>query len=170
MAEEGASLGEQLIESARRNNLDLLTEIFGQNPANLIDLINHSTDPLGNTALHLAAFNGSYEVLDHLLDQEDVEVDPINRQFGDTPLHSAVRYSRTEPEHGAFLVEMLIDAGADPLIKNKDGQKPIDLADPSNTELLNVLQGAEFARTAGPIEDTHMELDDAEEGSGSESE
>lgn len=92
------------------------------------------------------------EVLDHILDKEDVEVDPVNRQFGDTPLHSAVRYSLTEPEHGAFIVEMLIDAGADPRIKNKNNQKPIDLASSTNTELIDTLQGAEFARTAGPVE------------------
>lgn len=83
-----------------------------------------------------------------------MEVDPINRQYGDTPLHSAVRYSLVEPEHGAFIVEVLIDAGADPRIKNKSGQKPIDLASSENLALIDTLQGAEFARTAGPIENT----------------
>lgn len=108
--------------------------------------------------------------MDHLLDHEDVEVDPVNRQFGDTPLHSAVRYSLSEPEHGAFIVEMLIDAGADPRIKNKNGQKPIDLAADSNTELIDTLQGAEFARTAGPVANSEPVEDENDEGSASESE
>lgn len=90
------------------------------------------------------------EVLDIILDQPGTEVDPQSRQSGDTPLHAAVRYSLTEPEHGAFIVETLIDAGADPRVKNKAGQKPIDLASDDNNELINVLQGAEFARAAGP--------------------
>ncbi|VVT50797.1 uncharacterized protein SAPINGB_P002883 [Magnusiomyces paraingens] len=167
-AEEGASYGEQLIEAARRNNTDLFEDLQKET-TDLAELINTATDPLGNYALHLAAFNGSYEMLDHLLDVEGVEVDPINRVYKDTPLHSAVRYAVNEPEHGAFLAEMLIDAGADPTIKNKDGKKAIDLADESNQQLIDILQGAELAREV-PIE----ELDQPEtmegEDSGEESE
>lgn len=54
------------------------------------------------------------EVLDHLLDQEGLEVDPINRMEKETPLHKAVQYANKEKEHGLEIVEMLIDAGADP--------------------------------------------------------
>jgi uncharacterized protein len=58
------------------------------------------------------------EVLDHLLDQEGLEVDPIDRMDGDTPLHKAVRFtnnlSKSDKEAGASFVELLIDAGADP--------------------------------------------------------
>lgn len=54
------------------------------------------------------------EVLDHLLDQEGLEVDPINRMEQETPLHKAVQYANKEKEHGVEVVEMLIDAGADP--------------------------------------------------------
>ncbi|CDO53264.1 hypothetical protein DV451_004346 [Geotrichum candidum] len=178
MADEGASPSEQFIEAARRNNIDLLHEVIADitakqpdNPTAVAELLNSSQDPLGNTPLHLAAANGSYEVLDVLLEQEGLEIDPINRQQGDTPLHSAVRYAETEPEHGAFIAEMLVDVGADPRIKNKAGQRPIDLAADSNTELINVLQGAEFARTAGPV--AQVEEEDAaaeDEGDGSDSE
>lgn len=44
-----------------------------------------------------------------MLDIEDVEVDPVNRQFGDTPLHSAVKFSINEPELGAYLGKSFID-------------------------------------------------------------
>lgn len=54
------------------------------------------------------------EALDHLLDQEGLEVDPINRMEKETPLHKAVFYANKEKEHGLEVVEMLIDAGADP--------------------------------------------------------
>lgn len=54
------------------------------------------------------------EALDHLLDQEGLEVDPINRMERETPLHKAVQYANKEKEHGLQVVEMLIDAGADP--------------------------------------------------------
>ena len=58
------------------------------------------------------------EVLDMLLDQEGLEVDPIDRLEADTPLHKAVRFcnglSQDEWESGTAVVELLIDAGADP--------------------------------------------------------
>lgn len=57
-ADDGASYGEQLIEAARRNNTDLYEELQKET-TNLAELINTATDPVGNYALHLAAFNGS---------------------------------------------------------------------------------------------------------------
>ena len=56
--------------------------------------------------------------MDILLDQAGVEVDPVDRLEGDTPLHKAVRYTNnlaqdSRPE-GKLLVELLLDAGADP--------------------------------------------------------
>ena len=63
-------------------------------------------------------FGNIDEVLDLLLDQEGLEVDPIDRLEADTPLHKAVRFvnglSRTDWEAGSSLVELLLDAGADP--------------------------------------------------------
>ena len=58
------------------------------------------------------------DVLDMLLDQEGVEVDPLDRLEKDTPLHKAVRFvnglAKEEWEAGASIVELLLDAGADP--------------------------------------------------------
>lgn len=63
--------------------------------------------------LHLAD-----EVLDTLLDQEGLEVDPIDRMELDTPLHKAVRFinglAKEEWESGTSIAELLLDAGADP--------------------------------------------------------
>ena len=54
------------------------------------------------------------DVLDKLLDQDGLEVDPVDRLEGDTPLHKAVRYANNEWEAGKAIVELLLDAGADP--------------------------------------------------------
>lgn len=144
MSEEGASYKEQVLEAARRNNTDLLGEIIKESGDQITSIINDSRDALGNTPLHLAAKYGSYEVMDEILDCEGVEVDPTNTLDGDTPLHMAVRYSESEPEHGTFIAETLIEAGADARIKNNAGQKPIDLVH-DNDSLIDILQGAEMA-------------------------
>lgn len=53
-----------------------------------------------------------------MLDQEGLEVDPIDRLEADTPLHKAVRFinglAKEEWEAGASIAELLLDAGADP--------------------------------------------------------
>ena len=57
-------------------------------------------------------------MLDTLLDQEGLEVDPVDRLEKDIPLHKAVRFvnglDKNEWEAGASIVELLLDAGADP--------------------------------------------------------
>lgn len=57
-------------------------------------------------------------MLDLLLDQEGLEVDPVDRLEADTPLHKAVRFvnglPRPDWESGSAVVELLLDAGADP--------------------------------------------------------
>ena len=57
-------------------------------------------------------------MLDTLLDQEGLEVDPVDRLEKDIPLHKAVRFvnglDKNEWEAGAGVVELLLDAGADP--------------------------------------------------------
>ncbi|CCD23658.1 ankyrin repeat-containing protein ANK1 NDAI_0B06270 [Naumovozyma dairenensis CBS 421] len=150
MSVEGASLKEQLLDASRRNNVDLLEQIFttlDNDEEKIADLINTAKDPLGNTALHLSCKYGSWEVLDKILDQEgDIEIDPKNDMDGDTPLHSAVRYAQDEPEHGEFIAQNLIEVGADPRIRNNHNQKPIDLIHGDDFDsLIDLLQGAELA-------------------------
>jgi hypothetical protein len=112
------------------------------------------------------------EVLDVLLDQEGLEIDEIDRMEKDTPLHKAVRYVNTltkaEWESGHPIVEILLDAGCDPRIRNKAKLKPMELVDPRNEELRSILRKGEFAMMAGG--DVVQEDDDDEPtGSGSES-
>lgn len=156
--EEGASLGEQLLDASRRNNEDLfdtvIATIGNEDRNRLSKLINESHDPMGNTALHLCCQYGSWEVLDKLLDLDaDIEIDNKNKSNGDTPLHLAVRYSLEEPEYGTFIVSNLIEVGADPRIKNNHGQKPSDLIHGDELDdLFDLLQGAELAVDNGGME------------------
>lgn len=94
------------------------------------------------------------EVIDILLDQEGLEIDEIDRMEQDTPLHKAVRYVNSLNKSqwasvGHPIVDILLDAGCDPRIRNKAKLKPIELADPRNTELRSMLQKGEFAMQAG---------------------
>ena len=53
-----------------------------------------------------------------LLDQEGLEVDPIDRMEKETPLHKSVRYVNDQPRQdwatAQAVVALLLDAGADP--------------------------------------------------------
>jgi hypothetical protein len=118
-----------------------------------------------------------------LLDQDGFECDPINRSDGDTPLHCAVRYINSLPasadntEFASGLIEMMVDAGSDPRIRNSAQLTPAQLVDPSNTALRQQLQDAiEIALNAGDfvaaddeaVEEEEEEIPDEYEGSDSD--
>ena len=134
-------------------------------------LLNGARDGIGNGVLHLAATAGAYEVLDLLLDQEGLEIDELDRMERDTALHKAVRccneLDAADWAHGQEIVEILLDAGCDPRLRNKAKLRPVDLADPRNMELRTMLQKAEYTMLAG--DDVVAEDDDEVDGSGSES-
>ncbi|KAF2745300.1 ankyrin repeat protein-like protein [Sporormia fimetaria CBS 119925] len=184
MADEGASPRELILEACRRNNTDLLQETIndlsshaqqsGKNATEFVaQTLNQAHDGVGNGCLHVAATYGSYEVLDLLLDQEGLEIDEVDRLEHDTPLHKAVRYVNSLDksewvEVGHPIVEILLDAGCDPRIRNKAKLKPVELADPRNAELRGILQRGEYAMMAGG--DVVVEEEDGALGSGSDSE
>lgn len=170
MDKEGASFGEQLLDASRRNNVDLLKMVFeglGDDQEKIAKLINESRDPLGDTALHLCCHYGSWEVLDEILDQGGIEIDPQNTKDLDTPLHVTVRYAHDEPEHGTFIARNLVEVGADPRIRNENGDKPVDLVHGDDLdELIDLLQGAELAADSdrvGEGEEGEIIEDDGEE-------
>lgn len=180
--EDGASPRELLLEACRRNNTSLLEETIadltsaasksGKKPAeHVAGILNNARDGMGNGCLHVAATYGSYEVIDILLDQEGLEIDEIDRMEQDTPLHKAVRYTNSlnKPDWpvGNAIIEILLDAGCDPRIRNKAKLKPVELTDPRNTELKSMLQKGEFAIQAGG--DVVEEEDDGPTGSASDS-
>ncbi|KAI1505934.1 ankyrin repeat protein [Biscogniauxia marginata] len=147
---EGASVKEQLVEACRRNNVDLLSEIISncKNDDEISDLLNNTTTIMGNHLYHEAALQGNYEVIDMLLDQPNFECDPLARTTGDTPLHSAIRWINSEPpaqrEFGNALVEMMLEAGSSTRVKNKAKLTPLQLVDPRNKGLRELIQKHEY--------------------------
>ncbi|KAK6514505.1 hypothetical protein TWF281_004703 [Arthrobotrys megalospora] len=169
--EQGASPKEQLFAACRSNNTELLSELLSSfhlptdpkessaketssaeeedsedpqiNHEELSKFLNESRDSLGRMALHVAAQYGNHEILDMLLDQEGLEVDPESLMEGDTPLHVAASYTTKEADLGEYMVHLLVDAGADPRLKNKGLQKPRDLVDPSCEQVRTALDEAE---------------------------
>ncbi|KAK1727899.1 uncharacterized protein BDZ83DRAFT_180673 [Colletotrichum acutatum] len=148
---EGASVQELLIEAARRDNTELFNEVIAgiKNEDELSRILNETTTVMGNHLYHEAASRGNYDIIDLLLDQPNFECDPINRQEGDTPLHSAIRWinneSQANREFGNALVDMMLEAGSSPRIKNKGGLTPLQLVDPRNPALRELIQKHEYA-------------------------
>ncbi|KFH47083.1 Ankyrin repeat-containing protein-like protein [Hapsidospora chrysogenum ATCC 11550] len=147
---DGASIKEQLIAACRGNNTELLEELLDGKPdAEITKLLNQTVTVMGNHLYHEAALRGNYEIIDLLLDQPDFECDPLTRLDGDTPLHSAIRWINSEPPaqrpFGRALVEMMLEAGSNPRVRNKGGLTAYQLVDPSNQELRDVIRRHEFA-------------------------
>ncbi|UPX12847.1 uncharacterized protein EKO05_0003382 [Ascochyta rabiei] len=180
--EDGASPRELILEACRRNNTDLLEETIaglassatkaGKEPAaHVAQVLNAARDGMGNGCLHVAATYGSYEILDILLDQEGLEIELTDRMESDTPLHKAARYanslSQADWPAAMPIVDILLDAGCDPRIRNKAKLKPIELVDPRNTELRDMLRKGEFAMMMGG---DVVEEDEGAGGSASDSE
>jgi len=146
------SRSELVIEACRRNNTELLLSVLEdfKTPEDAAELLSSAKSILGNYAYHEAALRGNYEIIDLLLDQEGFECDPVNTREGDTPLHSAVRWVNSLPddpeqqESAIDLIEMMLEAGSDPRVRNKAHLKAFDLVDPRNTKLRSVLQEHEY--------------------------
>ncbi|KAK5173897.1 uncharacterized protein LTR77_002578 [Saxophila tyrrhenica] len=172
--ESGATPRELLIEASRRNNTSLLSDLLKTmpSPSTISTFLNTTTDALGASALHIAASYGSYDVLDLILDQEGVEIDGPEKRDGDTPLHKAVRYVNglrdEEVAEGKAVVEILLDAGCDPRIRNKAKLRPVDLVDRGKVGVRQVLQKAEMGVMAGG-DVVDEDEDDRPNGPGSES-
>ncbi|CAK7241173.1 MAG: hypothetical protein STHCBS139747_002632 [Sporothrix thermara] len=147
---DGATVQEQLIEACRRNNTELLTEILQcRSEADAARLLNETVTVLGNHLYHEAASQGNYEIIDLLLDQPGFECDPISRRERDTPLHTVIRWSNSEPPaqqpFAQALVEMMLEAGSNPRIKNKAGLTATQLVDPRYPEMRQLIQKHEYA-------------------------
>lgn len=105
----------------------------------------HALDRDGNVAYHFAARKGKAQIVNELLDLEGFECDPLNRN-GETPLHSAVRWvndTRDNWSAGLELVEMMLEAGSDNRIRNKQGKTAADLVE-AHRDLKQLLKDHEY--------------------------
>jgi ankyrin repeat protein len=95
----------------------------------------NAADPDGRTALWIATTDSTPEVMEELLKRHaDPNVQPRTLgPSGDTPLHmAAMNGLKTE-------VELLLRYGADPTIRNANGETPADVANPKFPEIKEIL-------------------------------
>ncbi|KAI9367162.1 hypothetical protein BJX61DRAFT_529812 [Aspergillus egyptiacus] len=172
MSDEGASPRELIVEACRRDQPHLIEQVLesleGKSNQEVADFFNGVTDSMGNYALHICAQYGSYDTMDTLFDIQYFECDPLSRLDGDTPLHVAVRYANEkDAELGTEMIKMMCDAGCDPRVRNKHGQKPADLVY-NNQVIKATLQQAEYVLAEGLRDNDMADGDSA--GSASDSE
>lgn len=88
--------------------------------------------------------------MDRLFDVEFLECDPLTPRDKETPLHVIVRYANErDAELGNAMAKMAIDAGCDPRVKDRHGNKPIAIAEWSNHELRKILADEEIILNEG---------------------
>ncbi|KAJ8067060.1 hypothetical protein OCU04_004440 [Sclerotinia nivalis] len=131
-------------------------------------------DTQGNVAYHLAAREGKSDIIDELLDIEGFECDPLNHN-GETPLHSAILWVNEGRENwsdGLALVEMMLEAGSDNRIRNKQGKTAADFVE-QHFELKQLLKEHTFqeddengnpAPESEKVESGYLDIDEAEDG------
>ena len=76
--------------------------------------------PRGDSPLHYSAINGSVECVQMLL-RLNADVNRPSARYGETPLHKAVLFQRTE------VVRALLAAGADSAARNDRGFSALTL-------------------------------------------
>ncbi|KAF9469525.1 ankyrin repeat-containing domain protein [Collybia nuda] len=162
METQGASNNERVLAAARADNEDLLLEVFEEGNFDI-----NCTDGLGNTPLHNAVSHGSTDVLEHILSREGCDVDPINSIEKATPLHLAIKIEHVELRK--FIVDSLLDAGADTSIKDKNGETVLDIIPLDDTVLRGLIRKSQ-AQSSVSKDDIASDDDEGSGGSGSDSE
>jgi uncharacterized protein len=121
-----------LMMAALKGNLDVATRLIQRDA---------DVNKTGWTPLHYAASNGHLAIMSLLLDNNAyIDAESPN---GTTPLMMAALYG------SASSVKLLLEAGADPLLKNQQGLSAIDFAQRgSRTESVEII--AAFVRSQQP--------------------
>ncbi|KAK4047569.1 hypothetical protein OIV83_005356 [Microbotryomycetes sp. JL201] len=152
-------------------SLTKCNQLYTTRKFKLIDL-----RPLANLTLVTRTYRAatpSPSVLELLLDYEHTDVDLQNRLDGATPLHLAVKLDNEDARQG--VIEMLLDAGADPAIKDKHGCKVADYLNTDTSETDRAIAAAISAAIAeaafGGVDaaDIADDNDDGGAGTGSDS-
>lgn len=89
---------------------------------------------------------GSTDVLEYILSQDECDVDPVNRINRATPLHVACQLE--DDGIRFYMVESLLDAGADTKIRDKNGELAITFIPPTDEETRKLFRKAQAQATA----------------------
>lgn len=117
-----------LNKAAYSGNVEEVAEILKTKPDP------DARDSSGGTALHAAMFQKNIKIVEMLIDY-GLDVNAIGPKNGYTPLHDAVWGNNPEA------AKLLLAKGADPTIKNKEGQTPLEKAQSEGKEdLIKVLE------------------------------
>lgn len=122
-----AATGKYLGSRIKKQETNLSRAIFSDNKDEIIKLLNvNSSNPNqkdieGNTVLHVAIHLNDKDFLQALLTNPDINLNAQNR-IGFTPLHEAISQERYE------LAKLLLEAGANPMIKSPNSFYPLELA------------------------------------------
>jgi len=112
--------------AAKKGNFELVKSLLE------LQDVNHK-DNNGNTPLHDAIAHNHFKIVEVLLEHEDIEID-VQDCDGNTPLHYSTR------EENKKIIELLLENDANPIIRNKQGELPGDLA--INPKIIRTLQKA----------------------------
>lgn len=99
-------------------------------------MLDRKVDENGNNALQLAIWYGQNKRAMRILKEKSVDLNAVNK-FGATALHLAVA------KEDAKMVKALIDAGANPDIRNSEGATPaVEAERNASGEILDLLERA----------------------------
>ncbi len=87
----------------------------------------------GVTPLFAAAWNGHHAIVELLLTKDNVDVNLAEEQYGATPLFVAACTGRIS------IVELLLTNNADPKIRSKGGESPLDAAHDNHHKEIELL-------------------------------
>ncbi|KAL1935694.1 hypothetical protein VTP01DRAFT_4834 [Rhizomucor pusillus] len=152
--DEGATPNEIMLAACRNDQDDVLEDLL-MTKGDQLDV--NFTDSIGDTALHYAAKYGALNCMEILVNLDDINVNIQNKMQKETPLHKAVQY-RDDPDLALSMVDLLLEAGADPKIENRDRATPLMLVDPKDDDMKDLLERA----TAGYQVDDSDIADEAE--------
>ncbi|OLY78661.1 Ankyrin repeat-containing protein [Smittium mucronatum] len=162
---------EILLAACKQDQSDLLLQALNSKHGVNVNAV----DGVGNTGLHYAqvlfpfipilhklfsAQFGSVECVEILLGRKDINVNIPNRMEQETPLFKAVSLY-DQNELSLKITALLIAAGADPRLKNRNGRRPIDLVPFNYKELRTLLLQATLAINMVPVKSQDSDSDDA---------
>eukprot|EP00924_Labyrinthula_sp_SR-Ha-C_P009486 maker-scaffold_2-snap-gene-25.61-mRNA-1 protein AED:0.00 eAED:0.00 QI:91/1/1/1/1/1/2/163/418 len=164
--EELAEVGQEILNCARFDDLETLSEIIDElkkvYPDYVKGLLNYQDKTTGNTAIHYCAANNSRKVLEFILSIK-VPLQHIENSLGNTPLLWAVQGGHLDVVRTILKSEKL-KTEVDVLQKNKEGKSCItysfDSTAPSSKDILNLILEHP---TAKALEETHPKDEDLPE-------